>query len=304
MLVTLHARVKEEGLLPVGGPVLVLLSGGRDSVCLLHVARSLCGAEQVRALHVNYGLRASAGADEEHCRQLCERLAIALTVHRPSRRGGNTQAWAREERYGRAAELAEGTAALIATGHTADDQVETILYRLASSPSRRALLGMRPRAGRLIWPLLTSTRQETTGYCREQGLAWREDPSNEAPDFARGRIRTELVPALRRVHPAAEANVLALAELLREEAGVLDRLVEDVLGGSREVPMARLRALPLPLARLVLQRLADEARGRPAPGTARRAPEILALGERAELHLPHGIRAVVGDGMLRLSART
>jgi tRNA(Ile)-lysidine synthase len=91
---------------------------------------------------------------------------------------GNLHSLARDTRYAAAAQLALGQGALIATGHTADDQVETILYRLASSPSRRALLGMRERDGSLVRPLLGFTREQTTTYCEERGLEWRDDPSN------------------------------------------------------------------------------------------------------------------------------
>ncbi len=120
-------------------------------------------------------------------------------------------------------------AADVAAGHTATDQVETILYRLASSPSRRALLGMRPRDGRLIRPLLAFTREQTGGYCLERGLSWRDDESNETDTYARGRVRNTLMPALREIHPAAERNVLALASTLRDEADVLDALVDQEL---------------------------------------------------------------------------
>ena len=148
---------------------------------------------------------------------------------------GNLQAWAREVRYaaGRAHRLRERDA-LIATGHTASDQVETILYRLAASPGRRALLGMAASEGRLIRPLLGVTREQTAAYCRERGLRWREDESNDDERFARARVRGGLVPALRAVHPAAEANVLRTAALLREETELLDGLVSDELGGARE----------------------------------------------------------------------
>src|SRR5205823_5177912 len=144
--------------------------------------------------------------------------------------GGNLQAWARQERYAAAAAVADARGAEIAAGHTATDQVETVLYRLASSPSRRALLGMRPREGRLVRPLLSFTRVETAAYCRERGLAWREDESNSSNAFARSRVRHGLVPALKDVHPGAERNVLALIEVLRDEGAVLDSIVEEALG--------------------------------------------------------------------------
>ena len=298
-------RVREGGLLVPGRPVVVLFSGGRDSTCLLELAVRIAGRAAVSALHVNYRLRAEADADERHCQTLARRLGVPLEVRRPRRpAGGNLQAWAREERYRAAAELAEARGADVAAGHTASDQVETILYRLASSPSRRALLGMSPRDGRLVRPLLELTRAQTAAYCTARGLPWREDESNASDRYARGRVRAQLVPALESIHPAAGANVLALAEILRQEAAVLDELVEQALEGRAEIELERLRRLPVALRRLVVQRLADQAVGRPAPGSGRRAEEIAAMGRHAMLDLPHGVRAITRGGILRFMPRT
>jgi tRNA(Ile)-lysidine synthase len=298
----LLARVIEDGLLAAGRAVVVLYSGGRDSTCLLELATRVAGPACVSALHVNYGLREASDADERKCAEFCRRLGVELTVRRPRRpRSGNLQAWARDERYGAAAALALARDGDVAAGHTATDQVETILYRLASSPSRRALLGMRRREGRLVRPLLAFTREQTAGYCVARGLAWREDESNHSDAFARNRIRARLVPALEEAHPAAQANVLALAQILEDEARVLDELVEGTLAGQHAVSLARLRAMEPALRRLVVQRLADQAVGGPAPGAARRADEVAALADRgtAALDLPHGVRAIAVGGVLR-----
>jgi tRNA(Ile)-lysidine synthase len=302
-------QVRDAGLLPTGTPLVAMLSGGRDSVCLLDIVVRLLGPEAVTALHVNYGLRAEgADEDEAHCTTLCVELGVRLEVERPRRPegSGNLQSWARDTRYAAAAGLAESADGLIATGHTADDQVETILYRLASSPSRRALLGMRPRDGRLVRPLLAFTREQTTAYCEERGLAWRDDPSNEHSTYARNRVRHGLLPALAEVHPAAGRNVLRTAELLRDEAEVLDALVDDELDGSGEAPrgeiaLERLVELPPALRRLVVQRLADRAAGRPVAGAARHADQVATLRAtgRSMLDLGSGVRAVVERGVVR-----
>jgi tRNA(Ile)-lysidine synthase len=304
-LTLLVDKVREQRLLAEGRPVLVMLSGGRDSTCLADLAVRIAGPAFVRALHVNYGLRDAAGDDERCCRELCERLDVPLQVRTPVHPagGGNLQAWARDQRYGAASEIALGWPADVAAGHTATDQVETVLYRLASSPSRRALLGMHARQGSLIRPLLPFTREQTAAYCAERGLNWREDETNESSAYARGRVRTKLVPALREIHPAAEQNVLALVRVLREEAEVLDELVDDALGGQAQIELTRLRELAPALRALVVQRLADGAAGRPAPGSARRADEVAALGNHAALDLPHGVRAEVRRGTLRLVRR-
>ncbi|MGH2854505.1 MAG: tRNA lysidine(34) synthetase TilS [Solirubrobacteraceae bacterium] len=335
-------QVRAGGLLPADDPVstrliVAMLSGGRDSVCLLDLAVSLCGAPSVRALHVNYGLRPEADGDERHCRELCERLGVALEVVRARAAGdpappGNLQAWARELRYRAAADLArqyEGSIATgraatgqvetipIATGHTATDQVETVLYRLAAAPGRRALLGMAPREGRLVRPLLELTREQTAAYCRARGLTGREDSSTDDERYARARVRNRLVPALDTVHPAARENVLRTAQLLREEAEVLDALVEAELerdcatlggglhgyGGGPSVAIERLQDLPPALARLVVVRLAEQVAGTYVPQAGARVREILALarrGGRAELHVGGLVGAVIEDGRLRM----
>jgi tRNA(Ile)-lysidine synthase len=298
----MEKAVRADGLLVEGRPVLVLFSGGRDSTCLLDLAVRIAGAQSVRALHVNYGLRDGAATDEAHCREVCGALGVALEVRRPRRpERGNLQAWAREARYAAAGELAAGGE--VAAGHTATDQVETILYRLASSPSRRALLGMKPREGRLLRPLLRFTREQTAAYCTERGLSWREDETNVSDAYARGRVRARLVPSLQAIHPAATDNVLALAEVLRDEAAVLDALVDEVLEGRPEIELVTLRGLPPALRRLVVQQLADRAVGGPAPGSARRADEIAAMGENAKLDLPH-VRAIAERGTLRFESHT
>ncbi|HEY2335001.1 MAG TPA: tRNA lysidine(34) synthetase TilS [Solirubrobacterales bacterium] len=301
-------RVREGGLLAPAAPVVAMLSGGRDSVCLVDVSVRLLGPDAVSALHVNYGLRDDSDEDEEHCGRFCERLGLRLEVVRPRRPEGpgNLQAWARDSRYAAAAWLALPGKATIATGHTADDQVETILYRLASSPSRRALLGMRRRDGSLVRPLLDFTREETTGYCEERELEWRDDPTNAEGGYARNRVRLRLVPALAEIHPAAARNVLRTAELLRDEAEVLDALVDAELGSSNgsgrgTIELRRLAELAPALRRLVVQRLADRAAGRPVPGAANRADEVAALRRTgtAMLDLGGGVRAVVERGVLR-----
>jgi tRNA(Ile)-lysidine synthase len=315
-------RVRTAGLLSQGRGVVAMLSGGRDSVCLLDVAVALCGARRVQALHVNYGLRAQSAADERLCRELCALLGVEIEVVRASRAeqaGGNLHAWARELRYEAAHRLAQRLdeslpqdaragarhGALIATGHTATDQVETILYRLAASPGRRALLGMGARDGRLVRPLLGLTRQDTAAYCQELKLAWHEDSSNDSELYARARVRHGLVRALDAVHPAARANVLRTAALLREETELLDALVDAELGGRASIAIERLAELAPALRRLVVIRLAEEASGAFAPQAGERVAEILALGAgggRAELHVGGLAGAVIEGGELRMVA--
>jgi tRNA(Ile)-lysidine synthase len=298
-------RVHATGL--VDAPLVVLLSGGRDSTCLLDVAVSVLGPERVRALHVDYGLRGAASdADREHCVALCDDLAVALQVERAPAPAGNTQAWARDLRYavGARAVSAWRDEARLAAGHTLSDQVETILYRLAVSPGRRALLGMEAARGRLVRPLLAAevTRAETAAHCLDRGLAWREDASNLDRAYARTRVREELLPALRAVDERAEVNVLRTAQLLRDEAAVLDEVVAGVLADEGGTAIARdaLGALPPALGRLVLRRLAEDAVGGLCARAATRLDDVLALGPDGALDLGEGARAIVASGVVRV----
>ncbi len=186
--------IRGNGLIAPGGEVSCLVSGGADSTCLWHALRAL--GYDVRAVHVHHGLRGDeADADAAHC----EAAFGAEIVHAPT---ATTEAELRDLRYA----LTEGRG-LRATGHTASDQVETVLYRLVSSGSTR---GIRPRrADGVVRPLLPLWREETEAYCRSGGLSWRDDTSN--PDTKRGLIRERLLPLLDELDPRARANLLALA---------------------------------------------------------------------------------------------
>jgi len=291
---------RDGGLVQSGRPLLVLLSGGGDSVCLLDVAMRI-GA-QVSALHVNYGLRPTADGDEEFCRRLCERLGVPLRVERVELPpGGNLQAEAREARYALAEAATTGD---FATAHTASDQAETVLYRLAVSPGSRALQGMDARRGRLVRPLLDVTRDEVREYLRARYLQWREDPSNADSRFARARLRHDVLPALRHLSEKAELTIAETARQLREEAEVLDIVASDALGaigGGPAVPLDSLEPLPAALRRLVLRRLAEDAAGEPRPLSRREAEEIAALGREGSksLDLGGGLEAVAEYGTVR-----
>jgi tRNA(Ile)-lysidine synthase len=299
-------RVRLTGLIADGGdPLVVLFSGGRDSTCLLDLCLALAGAERVRALHVDHGLRgADSDGDREHCVALCAQLGVALEVRHAGAPAGNVQGWARGVRYAAGAEAvaAAGPGARLLAGHTISDQVETILYRLAVSPGRRALLGMEAETERLIRPLLAAeaTREETAAWCSARGLAWREDASNVDRSYARARVREELLPALRAVDERAEVNVLRTARLLRDEGAVLDAVVADALQGRDHLPRAELAALAPALGRLVLRRLAEDAVGGLCARAAARLDDVLALGEDGALDLGDGARALVADGTVRV----
>jgi tRNA(Ile)-lysidine synthase len=209
----IQTYVRRRDLIEPGGEVCCLVSGGSDSTCLWHALRAL--GYRVSALHVNHHLR---GEDSESDARFCAETLGADVVELDGR--GLTEAGLRDLRYSVAHDR------LRATGHTASDQVETILYRLAS---RGAATGIEPRRDDgVVHPLLTVWRDEAEAYCRTEGLEFRVDATN--PDTKRGLIRDEILPLLRQLHPAADENILraldpratlppALAELLASPAG-------------------------------------------------------------------------------------
>ena len=295
---------RESGLVLPGEPLLVMVSGGGDSVALLDIAGRL-GAS-LSALHVNYGLREGADSDEALVWRLCEERGIPLTVEGVELGGeGNLQERARDARYAIAERVAEGD---YAAAHTASDQAETVLYRLAVSPGSRALHGMAPRRGRLVRPLLAVTREEVRDYLRARGLEWREDPSNADRRFARARVRHDVLDALRELSPAVERTIAETARQLRDEAAVLDAAVDEALtelGRGGAVSLSALAEHPPALRRLILRALASQAAPGPSPRalSAREVDEILSLGDRGtrSLDLGGGLRAVAEYGTLRFA---
>jgi tRNA(Ile)-lysidine synthase len=212
----LRSRVEEfirrHELIAPGGEVTCLVSGGADSTCLWHALREL--GYRVSALHVNHGLRGAA-ADED-ARFCAERLGAEVV----DGRGGRSEDELRRIRYSFA------TDRLRATGHTASDQVETVLYRLVASGAAK---GIKPRReDGVVRPLLTLWREETEAYCRAEGLEFRIDSSNR--DTKRGLIRDEILPRLRDLHPAADRNLLRLAA---GEPSPLDALLASTAGSKR-----------------------------------------------------------------------
>ena len=214
----IESHVRRHELIPPGGAVTCLVSGGADSTCLWHALRELGYATS--ALHVDHGLR---GAESEADARFCAETLGAEVVRVPQAR---TEADLRALRYSVAADR------LRATGHTASDQVETILYRLASSGRPT---GIKPRReDGVVRPLLTLWRDETEGYCRALGLPFRVDSSN--PDTKRGLIRDEILPLLRRLHPAADENLLRALDERRTLPPALAELL-DAPAGSRRVDL-------------------------------------------------------------------
>ncbi len=207
-------HIRRHELIEPGGAVTALVSGGPDSTCLWHVLGAL--GYRVDALHVDHGLRgAESDGDARFCRDV---LGAEIVEAPPPARP--TEDALRELRYSFARDR------LRATGHTASDQVETVLYRLVASGATKAIKPKREDG--VVRPLLPLWREETEAYCCAEGLGFRSDSSN--PDTTRGLIRDEILPLLRRLHPAAERNLLRLAE---RRPSKLDGLLAARAGSKR-----------------------------------------------------------------------
>ena len=239
VLARIEAHIRRHDLIPAGGAVTCLVSGGADSTCLWHALREL--GYLVSAVHVNHKLRgAESDEDARFCRDALGAEVVELA--------GRSEAELRELRYSVA------TGRRRATGHTASDQVETILYRLVS---RGAPTGMSPRRDdAVVHPLLVLWREETEAYCRERSLPFRLDSSNA--DTKRGLIRERILPLLRELHPAADENLLraldsrqtlspALAELLASPAGSMRVDLGDGIQAVREYDRLWLERGPVDL---------------------------------------------------------
>lgn len=223
--------VRRHGLLHGGETVLVAVSGGADSVALLDVLGDLRQALglTLQCAHVHHGLRAEADADADFVRRLCERLAVPFHLERVTVRREppweGLEAEARRTRYAalEARALTLG-ASRIATGHTADDQAETVLMRLLQGAGPRGLAGIAPARGRFIRPLLDARRDEVLAHLGSRGLGWVEDATNRDPRFLRNRLRQDVLPFLARQYgPGVVESLCRSAALSRELVADLER---------------------------------------------------------------------------------
>ncbi|MDK3158462.1 tRNA lysidine(34) synthetase TilS [Kamptonema cortianum] len=228
--------LKKNELLDRSQTVLLGFSGGADSMCLLHLLRQT--GISVIAAHLNHAQRPEAESDAEKCATICEQLDVPIIIGR-----ADIPAMARDlkigiEEAGRKARYSffnqsafETSADLIATAHTLDDHVETILFHMARGSGLSGLSGISEKQGILIRPLLPFRRAETQAYCQEHQLPVLTDPGNFNEDFSRVRIRQRLIPEFEAVHPGFFAGMQRLAQTVSEEDQLLDgwaaRLIEQ-----------------------------------------------------------------------------
>lgn len=224
------------GSIPRGARVLVAVSGGGDSVALLHLLLRLSATHpfELHVAHLDHGLRRGSAADRRFVEALCRERGLPCHADRRDvaaarRRDESPAEAARRVRNAFLAEVADRAGAdLVATGHTLDDQAETVLMRLARGAGPAALAAMAPRGpGRLVRPLLGIERAALRAFLERHGLAWREDPSNRDGRYDRTRTRERVLPVLaRELNPRAARHLVEAADRLRADAACLDAIAD------------------------------------------------------------------------------
>ncbi|HYG56971.1 MAG TPA: tRNA lysidine(34) synthetase TilS [Symbiobacteriaceae bacterium] len=323
MLEQVRAAVHRHRMLSQGDRVIVAVSGGPDSVALLHVLHSLAPALglALHIFHMDHGLRGESSAqDAQYVQSLADSLGhpcsvVTLPARQLKSQPGSLQANARSARYEAMEALAARTGAnRVALGHNRDDQAETVLMRFLRGTGTRGLAGIPPvrDAGAVAYvrPLLEVSRAEIEQYCRDHELSPRHDPSNSEPTYLRNRLRLELLPHLAQTYnPTVAQNLAQLAAIMREEDQLLDTMAMEALRQCRVpgegVALAGnvLRNEPLALARRVVRLAAREALAAPVDLGLPAVDQVLDAASRREgsqsLHLPHGLQVTVEYGICR-----
>lgn len=247
VLAKIAKRVARDRMLAGSGTVGVAVSGGADSVALLHALGELYPERSLGVVHLNHCLRGSqSDRDEAFVRALAERLGHAFYVRRDHPADGVSAGSRNLEQAGRHCRyryfrdlISGGYCAAVATAHTRSDQAETVLFRLLRGAAGAGLSGVWPTFGSgIVRPMLDVSRSEVLEYLRARGIAWREDPSNDDPAFARNRLRHALLPALRRDwNPRIEATLASTADWAVEEERYWHRRTAELRRACvRELP--------------------------------------------------------------------
>ncbi len=307
-----------------GDLVLVAISGGSDSTALLHALARLRPALgiRLRAAHVHHGIRGcAADADARAAEALARSLRVPFSLRwvnvpaHAEKRRLSLETAARELRYAALQEIAARCrAARIATGHTLDDQAETVLLNCLRGAGVRGLAGIPPIRGSIIRPLIDVTRGEARGYCKAEHLPYRLDQSNLDLSHTRNRVRREVIPMLARLQPAVASHLASLADVVRVEdefisaeadAALRSLAGEGAADNGVRLPLAWLGALPPALQRRVARAAVARLKGDELDLGLERIDAIvqLALSGRtgAVVELPEGIRAERSYGNVVIS---
>ena len=302
LLDDVRGALLDHGLIRAGDRGAVALSGGPDSLCLLHLLLGLrqeLGLEVI-ALHVDHGLRPESAREAGEAAELARALGAEPVVLRAelsrTEQGGNLQELARDARLALLeAEARRRGCRWIALGHTATDQAETVLMRAVRGAGLQGLAGMSRSRGLFIRPLLGVTRAEVRRHVERHSLIPLEDPTNATDRFLRNRVRHHVLPLLERENPAVVQALCRLADSCREDHEALEALSRDALDSARSaggLDALGLRRLQPAILHRVLRLAYGEVTGstrRLTRGHVQQAARLLASGEgSASLDLPGG----------------
>lgn len=233
------ATLERYNMLEKGKAVIVALSGGADSVALLHFLAGISDENDLKlsALHLNHQLRGrESGRDQAFVAKLCQSLKIPLTTKQievkafaAEHKLGIEEA-GRQLRYELFEDVAAPISAKVATAHTASDNAETMLINLIRGTALRGLAGIPPVRGRFIRPLIACTRREIESYCKQNSLPWMEDSTNRSLDYTRNRVRHRILPLLEGENVRLHKGLTRLSNYLREDADYLDGIAGRELG--------------------------------------------------------------------------
>lgn len=305
--------IEEYHMLEPSETVLVALSGGADSVSLLHRFAALRRERPLTLLaaHVNHGLRGEeADRDEAFCQRLCEEWEVPFFLKRVSvpgeraRTGESEEECARRLRYAFLQAQAQRQGARLATAHTADDNLETILLNLVRGTGLRGLCGIPPVRGRIIRPLLFVERREVEEYCAVHGLSYVTDSTNLCNLYTRNRIRAQVTPVLKALNPSLLSVVSRMTRLLGAEESLLQEQAREGLAAARRedgLDAAVLLRLPAPLRYRALAMAAGEAGGSLASVHVPMLEGILKKGGSTDL--PGAVRMTVRRGRLSVQKK-
>jgi len=328
MLNQVRQTIESHSMLKRGDHLVVAVSGGPDSVALLHILARLRNEYQLHltTAHLHHGLRTGeADRDEAFVRRLSAEMGIACVCRRADVRalqrksGRSLEETGREERYRFLQAAAERCGAMkIAVGHHRDDQAETVLLHLLRGSGMGGLRGILPvRDGRIIRPLLNVGRTEILEFLRNEGIPYMTDSSNESIMFLRNRIRNELIPELTsRYNPRLIEALCRMADLFRREDHYLREVVRQTIGGwaaggdfgNVAIPLAEFRALHEAIQGRIMKCLLESAAPSQNGIGCRNIESVLILARRDDcqylsLDLPFGIVVERERGILRIRKR-
>lgn len=236
MISQIRNTIAAHQMLAKGDVLTIGVSGGADSVALLHCMLKLCEelGIAVQACHVNHMLRgAESDADEAFVRKLCDDWSVPLTCFHmdvsslAKKHGLSTEEAARKARYQCFEQMLSDGKSILATAHTLSDSCETVLLNLARGTALRGLCGIPAVRGRIIRPLIEVTREQVEQYCTAQKLSFVTDSSNLSDNYSRNKLRHHVMPILREINPACEQTIGRMTQTLREEDTYLSTLARE-----------------------------------------------------------------------------